>query len=297
MKHTTLSFLLFIAINVFSQGRELKLWPDKVPHNLDVQIEESTKTNEDGVVTHRFDVMEPTLTIYQPENWESTPSKCVIICPGGGYVYLSISKEGHDVAKYLADNGITGIVLKYRLPKDKLQSDKTVAPLEDAQQAIRKIRSMAKEFNLIEDQIGIMGFSAGGSLAAITSTRRYEATENGLLLPDFSILIYPVASMKPEITHRGSHDNLLGKEDLKTKEVKYSGELQINEHTPPAFIVHSFDDHTVPIENSIRYMKRLKEFNTSCEVHFYKKGGHGFGMLKGYTDTWPSLMIRWIDDL
>ncbi len=296
MKNLIVLIFALMSLSAFSQGKEIKLWPKEVPHNLDVDKEEGI-IEKNGIITHRFDVIEPTLTIYSPENFEEMPSKCVIICPGGGYARLSISKEGHDVAKYLASNGITGIVLKYRLPKDELQSNKTVVPLEDAQQAIRKVRSMAKELNLIDNQVGIMGFSAGGSLAAIASTRRFEATESGMLLPDFSVLIYPVASMKPGVTHRGSHDNLLGKDNLQEKEIEYSSELQINESTPPAFIVHSFDDGAVPIENSIRYMKRLQEFNIPCETHFYKKGGHGYGMLKGYTDTWPALMVRWIDDL
>ena len=118
-----------------------------------------------------------------------------------------------------------------------------------------------------------------------------------LYATDFSILIYPVISMKPGVTHMGSHDRLLGEKPSRELEIEYSNELQIDKNTPPAFMVHAFDDHSVPIDNSLRYMQRLREFDIECEMHLYKKGGHGFGMLPGYTDTWPPLMVNWIKDL
>lgn len=279
-----------------AQERIVELWPDEIPLNKSAEVEEVIQ-NEGKLTEMISNITTPTLSIFQPENWESKPSECVIICPGGAYIIEAMNLEGREIARYLAENGITAMVLKYRLPSDELQTNKTLVPLTDAQQAINVAREMSGELNLKSNKVGIMGFSAGGNLAAITSTRRYEETSNGCLLPDFSLLIYPVISMKPEITHRGSHDRLLGNKDLKAKEIEFSSELQINEYTPPAFIVHSFDDRTVPIENSIRYMKRLQDFNIQCEAHFYKKGGHGFGMKEGYTDSWSELMIRWIKNL
>ncbi len=280
----------------FSQ-EEMNLWPAEIPFNKEVEGVHEEIRNKGKIDEMVSNITIPTLTIYQPENWERVASECVIICPGGAYVIEAMNLEGREIAKYFAENGITALLLKYRLPSDEYQTNKTIVPLSDAQQAIRVAREKAEELNIIKNKIGIMGFSAGGNLASVTSTRSFEQTENGQLLPDFSLLIYPVISMKPEITHKGSHDRLLGAENLKVKEIEFSAELQINEHTPPAFMVHAFDDRTVHIENSIRYMERLQEFNIPCEMHFYKKGGHGFGMKEGYTDSWPNLMLRWIKDL
>jgi acetyl esterase/lipase len=286
-----------ISLGLAGQNREINLWPDLVPNNLKTDISEGTR-QQDGAVTHVFDVTTPTLTIYPAKVSNNQKAPAVIICPGGGYTNLSIKKEGHDVAAFLAENGITGIVLKYRLPKDELQTQKYEVPLLDAQQAIHRVRSMAAELNVIPDKIGIMGFSAGGHLAATVSTRKsskLEHTQN--VRPDFSILIYPVISMKPSITHMGSHNNLLGEKATFNHEVEFSNELQVDANTPPTFMVHSFDDKAVPIENTFRYMQNLKEYGVECEVHLYKSGGHGYGMLPGHTDTWPSLMVRWLKSL
>lgn len=296
-KIINLSLMLFAVSIAFGQPLVIDLWPNGVPNNLKTDIPEGTRES-DGIITHVFDVSKPTLTIYpaKVENGKAAPA--VIICPGGGYTNLSILKEGYKVGEFLAQNGITGIVLKYRLPRDEMQIDKSIAPIQDAQQAIRLIRAKAKELNIIPDKIGIMGFSAGGHLAATASTRKnFWGVEGENLRPDFSILIYPVISMKPGVTHKGSHDRLLGEKPSRELEIDYSNELQIDENTPPAFMVHAFDDHSVPIDNSLRYMERLREFDIECEMHLYKKGGHGFGMLPGYTDTWPALMVNWIEDL
>lgn len=298
MKRVSLYLILFVFATIADgQNRIIELWPNGVPNNLKTEIPEGNREKE-GVLTHVFDVTIPTLTIYPANVEPGQKSPAVIICPGGGYVNLSILKEGYNVAEFFAANGITGIVLKYRLPRDEMQPNKTVAPIQDAQQAIRLVRSMANELNLLPDKIGIMGFSAGGHLAATASTRKnYWLVEGENLRPDFSLLIYPVASMKPGVTHMGSHDHLLGEKPSLSLENDYSTELQIDQNTPPTFIVHAFDDRSVPIDNSLRYMERLREFGIECEMHLYKKGGHGFGMLPGYTDTWPALMVKWINDL
>ena len=298
MRSVSLVFLfLGLSILVEAQAKVINLWPNGVPDNLKTDIPEGTH-KKDGVVTHVYDVTTPTLTIYPAKVDKGVKAPAVIICPGGGYVNLAILKEGYKVGEYLSKSGITGIVLKYRLPRDEMQANKTIAPIQDAQQAIRVVRAMADELNIIPDKIGIMGFSAGGHLASTASTRKnYWDIKGENLRPDFSILIYPVVSMKPDVTHKGSHDRLLGEHPSKELEVEYSNELQIDKNTPPVFMVHAFDDHSVSIDNSLRYMQRLREFGTECEMHLYKKGGHGFGMLPGYTDTWPALMINWIQSL
>jgi len=286
-----------VFLSVSAQPMKINLWADKVPNSVDNSIEEGVRENN-GMITHVYDVSDPTLTIYNAELGTGEKAPAVVICPGGGYVNLSIKKEGHDVAKFFAKNGITGIVLKYRLPNDKMQKNKTIAPLQDAQKAISTIKSMAKELNILPDMIGIMGFSAGGHLAATASTHfDSEIYEIDEIRPDFSVLIYPVASMKPGITHMGSHDRLLGENPNESLEVYYSNELQIDNNTPQTFMVHSFDDRAVPIKNSLRYVERLAELGIECENHFYKSGGHGYGMLPGYTDTWPGLLVKWIKTL
>ncbi|MGF7140654.1 alpha/beta hydrolase [Roseimarinus sediminis] len=293
----SLAFLFTALYSLQGQPTVVPLWKGEVPNNKATDIPEGSRESN-GEITHVYDVTDPSLTIYRAKVEDNVKVPAVIICPGGGYTNLSILKEGHRVAEYLAENGITGIVLKYRLPRDEMQIDKTLAPIQDAQQAILTVRSRAAAWNIIPDKIGIMGFSAGGHLAATASTRRnFWLVEGENLRPDFSILIYPVISMNPGITHMGSHNNLLGEDAARALEIEYSNELQINKNTPPAFLVHSFDDRAVPVANSLRYAQRLQEFDIECEMHLYKKGGHGYGMNPGYTDTWPKLMINWINDL
>jgi len=286
-------FLLHTTL-AFGQPTEIKLWPTEVPGQYLGQSGEKSLVDK-NVLTHVSKVTNPTLTVYQANVGPGERSKAVIICPGGGYSRLSIEKEGHAVAKYLAENGITGIVLKNRLPDDSLQLNKTIVPLLDARQAIRLARENAEQWNLDPHFIGIMGFSAGGHLAATASTRRpYFEKEGENLRPDFSILIYPVISMKTGLTHGGSRDRLLGKNPSDTLILEYSNEEQVSEQTPPTFLVHSFDDKAVPIENSLNYIKRLREYGIACEAHLYPSGGHGYGMLPGRTDSWPGLMVKWI---
>jgi acetyl esterase/lipase len=297
MKYFFLFIMIGVVLPMSAQPIKMDLWPEGVPNTLINEIEEGVRENN-GVVTHVYDVSNPTLTIYKAEVEDGAKSPAVVICPGGGYVNLSIEKEGHDVAKFLAKNGITGVVLKYRLPNDEMQKNKTIAPLQDARKAISTIKNMAVELNIFPGMIGVMGFSAGGHLAATASTHfdtdNYSLKE---IRPDFSVLIYPVASMKPGVTHMGSHDRLLGEDPDEAIEIQYSNELQINKNTPPTFMVHSFDDGSVPIANSLRYVERLSELGIECETHFYKSGGHGYGMLPGHTDTWPGLLVKWIKTL
>jgi len=274
----------------------LPLWPDGIPNAKVTDNREVLTEREDGDLHYSL-VTQPGILVYKPVATE--PTAAVVICPGGGYGILSYSKEGTDVAEFLASKGIAGIVLKYRLPNRKFQVDPSIAPLQDAQRALKLSRENAAEWNIDPDRIGIMGFSAGGHLAS-TAAHQWkkpviEDSSPDQLRPDFSILIYPVITFtEPFSVHSGSRRNLLGKNPSPELCKKYSAEKQVDERTPPSFLVHSFDDGSVPIENSINYARALRESNIICEAHLYQIGGHGYGMRPGHTDSWPNDMVKWI---
>ena len=177
--------------------------------------------------------------------------------------------------------------------------DKTVGPLQDAQEAIRTLRRRADEWNLDVTKIGVIGFSAGGHLAATVSThyndKVYESKDNSSARPDFSILIYPVISMEDAITHKGSKENLLGKNVSAEMVEKYSNEKQVDANTPKTFLAHATDDKAVPVENSINYYLALKNQKVPVEMHIYENGGHGFGLgVQGTNKNWPAACEKWL---
>ena len=210
---------------------------------------------------------EATLTIYPSQK---PNGQAIIACPGGGYAGIATTHEGHDMAAWFNTQGITYAVLHYRMPYGNHE-----IPLSDAHQAIRYMRMHAAQWNI--HQLGIMGFSAGGHLASTAATHFDEETR-----PDFQILFYPVITMG-DYTHQGSRNLLLGKNPSEELVKLYSNELQVNEQTPPAFIMHSSDDKTVPVQNTINYYLELCKHGIPASVHFYPMGEHGWG----YNDTFP----------
>ena len=275
--------LLFLghSLPIFSQNQEIPLW-DKIPGAIKAAdyLEEITKT-EDGEIKGVSKVSQPTLTVFLADQSLSNGT-AVIICPGGGYLHLAINKEGYKIAKWFNSFGISAFVLKYRMPSNLTMKDKTIGPLQDAQEAVRMVRRNAIKWHLDPTKIGIMGFSAGGHLAATVSTlyndKVYESKDNVSARPDFSILIYPVISMENGITHKGSQENLLGKNANTELIAKYSNEKQVDANTPKTFLVHATDDKAVPVENSINYYLALKNQKVPVEMHIYENGGHGFGI-------------------
>jgi len=179
--------------------------------------------------------------------------------------------------------------------------NKSIAPLQDGQEAIRIVRRNAKEWGIDPHKIGIMGFSAGGHLASTVSThfneKVYEPKDSTSARPDFSLLIYPVISMNSAITHRGSRENLIGKHPSREMVKHFSNALQVTATTPPAFMIHSMDDGTVPVENSIEYALAMKKHNIPCELHIYEHGGHGYGLGKrnsGTESSWTKACEKWL---
>jgi acetyl esterase/lipase len=283
----------------FSQSvLEMPLYKGTIPGSKESTVKENIIFTNGAV--RIASVINPTLTRFKPAK---PNSMSVIICPGGGYGRLAVDHEGVEVAKAFNENGITAFVLKYRLPLDSIMKDKTTGPLQDAQQAIRMVRQQAVAWGLNPAKIGIMGFSAGGHLAATAAThfmQLADATEKDTtsVRPDFAILIYPVISFDDSITHKGSKLNLVGANPSAALTRLFSNELQVTKNSPPAFLVHAGDDGTVPVENSVRYYQSCIKNKVPAEMHLYPKGGHGFGMHnKTTSDAWFDRLMNWVNNL
>ncbi len=284
-------FALLLAASAYAQDVILPLWSEGVPQKID-QTELIEKVEmQKGIIRRISKVTDPDISIYLPEG--GTASKtAIVICPGGGYSFLSYTHEGIQVAKWLNTLGVAGIVLKSRLPEEKMFKNSSQVPLDDVLKAIRMVRTHADDWNI--ERVGILGFSAGGHLAASASTHYRDSVER----PDFSVLIYPVISMDASFTHMGSRRALIGGRPA-TEDVKYfSNELQVTPDTPPAFLVHSADDRVVPVANSQKYLEALKANAVGkSEMHIFPNGNHGYGMAagkKGNVALWPRLCEGWL---
>ncbi len=291
---------MMVSVVGFAQRTEILLYSGNTPGlKSGVNVEEINTSSDPNDIQRLRNVTKPSLTVFTPKN--KTSDAAVIICPGGGYYILAIDHEGYATAQWFAERGVTAFVLKNRLPQEELFENSTIRPLQDAQQALRLVRSDAAKYNIDPDKIGIMGFSAGGHLAATASTHFEkqvgEITDASMSVrPAFSVLIYPVISFSDRYGHRGSRDNLIGKEPSIADMEEYSNELHVTQDTPPTFLVHAFDDH-VHIENSLSYVKALKKANVSAELHLYDRGGHGFAFTKknrGPVETWPDRLLDWM---
>jgi acetyl esterase/lipase len=295
----TIFCLTFLMTNSFSQNTVLKLWPDGIPGSIKNESYKETPVEPKDIGTIYSKVSEPTLTVFLPPAEKATGT-AVLICPGGGYGIVAFNHEGIAIAKWLNENGIAGIILKYRLPSDLIMEDKSIGPLQDAQEAMRVIRQNSSEWKINPEKVGVIGFSAGGHLASTLSTHYaemvYSVKDTLNARPDFSLLIYPVISFDASFTHMGSRNNLIGNTPTDDAIKHFSNELQINAKTPPAFLVHSSDDDAVPVKNSIAYYENLLKNKVPAEMHIFQKGGHGYGLAVGKPtqSEWPELCIKWM---
>lgn len=241
----------------------------------------------------------PELYIYKPENIKS--KKIFLILPGGGYGAVAMRHEGHDVAKRLSESGYTSFLLRYRLPDSKQMHDKRIGPIQDAQQTMVYIRTHAANLGVECAEIVVLGFSAGGHLASTLSTH-WDTSYIGsvmidLLRPDYSVLVYPVISMREDITHIGSKMNLIGPHIHEDDVKHFSNELNVNAKTPPTFLVHAEEDYVVPIQNSLLYKEKLDEFGVANHFYKFTKGVHGFGMYnKDEEGDWLAGMLKWLSE-
>ena len=284
-----------------AQNYKLDLYEGEIPNAKPSEKTEKWTTTDIVAVTA---VTEPTLEVYLPAKKNAT-GKAVVICPGGGYWALAYDWEGTDIAKWLNSKGIAGVVLKYRLPTSGGNVVPHLSPLMDAQRAIRTTRHNAEKWNIDPDQVGIMGFSAGGHLASTAGTHfdkgdpaSPDPVERLSSRPDFMILMYPVITFNHDFMHGGSMHALLGENPSEELIREYSNELHVTPDTPPTILIHASDDRGVPPQNSLIFYEALIKNKVPAEMHIYPEGGHGFSLATGnpHLATWTDRVIEWINE-
>lgn len=296
-----MSTLLFtVAQAAFSDHPVIPLWPEGVPAAVRADAPAALgplgkeQLNEGGRIAN---VSEPTLTVYYPAV-DRPNGTAVIVCPGGAYSILSYDREGIQYAHWLSTLGVTTFVLKSRLKEYGHP-----APLQDVLRAVRYVRSHAAEFKIDPARLGVMGSSAGGHLAASAGTLfNHPDGKTGAAIdaisarPDFLILMYPVISMVDGVAHQGSRENLLGKHRTPEMLALASLENQVTSTTPPTLLIHTQEDTTVPIENSIRFFQALTRAHVPAEFYAFEHGSHGMGMKDGFgtSSDWPKRAEEWL---
>ena len=275
MAHKFIFLLTCFCLPLFAQTT-IHLWPGQVPGETKAKAEPTVSDNRARNVTRLSEVTDPMLSVYRPDSAVHNGAG-IIICPGGGYRILAIDLEGHEVAEWLSGLGYTAFVLYYRVPQ------KQNGALMDVQRAIRMVRSRSDEWQLNPEKISVLGFSAGGSLAARASTRYQDSTYQPVdaadslsCKPDFSVLIYPAY-----LDH--GPDNSL------------TTELKVDSLTPPAFLFATADDNYA--NSSLVMAGALNNANVPVELHLMPSGGHGYGLRPGNpaAEAWPGLAERWLE--
>ena len=274
--------LITCMLHGFSQ-EEIKLYPNGPTESNELLTDEKWRDRD-----FLLDISEPRMYAY-PASKENNCGTAVLICPGGGYSGVSAVKEGAEIAKWFNELGVSAFVLYYRMPNGHYE-----IPLKDAQTALSIIHKRSREWKINKKKIGIMGFSAGGHLASTVGTHFKTKAER----PAFMLLAYPVVTMNKDLTHKGSRDNLLGKNPSDELVKLYSNELQVNKQTPPTFIIHARDDGAVPIANSENLLEALQKNKVPAKLVTYDEGGHGFGMRKKGipVENWPQKMKSWLTE-
>lgn len=276
-------------MNAQAQDLTIKLWDNATaPHSNGLSGEDKDEGQERISNTNVAE-----LFIYEANPAKAT-GQAVVICPGGGYRLLAMGHEGHQYAKWMAENGIATAVLKYRLPNTTPQ-----VPMEDAAEALRYMKEEYRGKASIK-QLGIMGFSAGGHLAASTAVGCLKAngdtSARAALRPDFAVLFYPVITGNPSQMHKGSYDKLLGSDRTQELTDKWSPELVAGKDAPQTLLILSSDDATVPPINSTKFYNTLKELGVPASITILPSGGHGWGFRDTfkYKSIWQETMLQWL---
>jgi acetyl esterase/lipase len=279
--------------------RVIPIWPNGPPGGEGVSVTEAVVERNpppnplrDRYVKH---VRTPTLTVFAPARPNGAS---LLMTPGGGYKWVVMDKEGYECAERFAAAGVTVYVASYRLPADGWAAG-PAAPLQDAQRALRLVRSLATD----PARVGVMGFSAGGHVAGCLSLMwdaptyaPVDAVDGLSARPDLSMLMYPVATMYPAFAHAGSREQLLGVAPTADQERRWSLEDSARADAPPTFLLHAGDDASVPVENSLRLYDALRAAKVPTELHVFEEGGHGFGLrftAGKPVAAWPALVEAW----
>lgn len=297
MKH--LLFITFLVFSLPGYSQEFTpLWPQGRKPNF------NGKKVTDTIYNDRiWRVGDPGIYCFVVPKSENKGT-AVLICPGGGYERISHLYNGFNLAKWYNNIGVNAFVLIYRLPHQQDLEQRDLAPLQDAQRAMRLIRKNATKWNILPHKIGVMGTSAGGHLASMLSTRLEDVSAIGdsadaaSFRPDFMVLLSPVITMGP-YAHAGSKRNLMGADTTRAMIEKNSAELQVSSSTPPAFIVHALNDSTVKVQNSLMFHNALIAAKINASLHVFPQGGHGIRLddNPGSTDLWLDLLERWLKEM
>jgi acetyl esterase/lipase len=293
MRRSLAAFLIILSAGIPRHGIAQGLETQASPEPQTIPLWDDQAPGAQGTA----DSDRPTITIFRARNRPASTG--VIIAPGGAYVNLAMDHEGRQVASWFNAMGVTAFVLKYRL------GPKYHHPIElgDAQRAIRLVRARAADFGVAADRIGMMGFSAGGHLAATAGTHfdngnsaAADPIDRVDSRPDFLILGYAVISFDPAIAHALSVRSLIGENPPAALIQELSGELHVTERTPPTFLFHTSTDPAVPVENSIRFYLALRKAKVPAEMHIFEAGPHGVGLDLGdpALGQWPGLLTSWL---
>jgi len=287
MKHAIV-LLLTLTVQPLIAQEVIPLWTGSPPHSKSNTLKE-TVIESWGVPCVK-NVTNPTLTVYRAQGDRS--GHAMIVLPGGGYAVESFVAEGQQIAEYLSSKGIVAAVLKYRLPLTEASDQPHLLPVTDARRAIALMKSRAGDYGFDVSRVGIMGFSAGGHLAATVSVwTADEPNEN----PDFSALIYPVTTLGAE-NRKWLEESLFHRKMTDAERRQYEFVDNVTDATPPAFLLHAYDDDVVPISESLLYAKALAAIGQNVEMHLFSRGGHGFGpgRTEDGTSQWLGLLANWI---
>lgn len=275
---TMLSLMFTSAVSLAQTTLDIDLWPKGLPNSNGIDTSQPYDDSKQN--------FKPSIRVFLPENGDG---RAVVCCPGGGYSHLAMNHEGYDWASFFNERGIALIVLKYRMPHGF-----TSVPISDAREAIRIVREKASDWHIDPKKVGIMGSSAGGHLATTIATH-----DDSLTVPNFQILFYPVVTFDYKYTHKGSRHNLIGEKAAPDMVNLYSNEKQVSPVTPPAILLLSDDDRTVPSQNSVNYYLALKDNGIKASMHIYPSGGHGWGIRDTfkYHDQMMSDLSAWLETI